>query len=340
MESSDGVNCSQMNFTNRSCFQFDETGFQIVIWCRTGFSILGTVMSAVAILLIIRLKAWKKVELNPAARLALYLCVASLFNGIITVISTIVPVYNRLICDYLNANSFCTAASFLITYSVWAILVLMVWIYVQIIMAVLTDSERYGNSNFCRKYANYRDSIFYDGCVLATTLFIPIIFSIIPLTDTNPKLYGLAGAWCWIRARDDKCQDILAGIIEQFALWYAWVMAFSLVFVVTVVVVGVILYKTKQYARDADKDQYDRYLRDIRPLAIYPIVFTVIYGYGCANRILYAFREETILWLWIPHGIADAFVSVMIPLFFLLHHQMKLNQLPPEREPLLRNGTN
>ena len=341
MESSGALNCSQMNFTNQSCFKFSEVGFEIVIWCRTGISIIGTLLSALAIFYLIRLKV-KKGELGPAARLALYLCIASLFNGIITALSTILPVSNGLICDHAVANNFCTIGSVLIGYSVWAVLILMVWIYIQIVMAVLTDSERCRNLRFCMKYINCRDSICYEGCILTTTLFIPLIFCVIPLASTNPELYGLAGAWCWIRARDDDCQKIIAGVIEQFVLWYAWVMVFILVFVVTVIIIGVILYKRKRYGRDDHQLQYERYLRDIRPLAIYPIVFTVIYGFGCANRIVYAFHEETSLWLWIPHGIADAFVSLMIPVFFLLHHRMKLNEHEPERAPLLAqpNGVN
>ena len=336
-----GVNCSQIDFTNRSCFEFSETGFKAVVWCRTGFSILGALTSAVAILYFVSIACSKgpvarlgnKIGVKPAARLALYLCIASLFNGIITAIQ-IVPVSGRLTCDHVVANNFCAAASFLIQYSVWTILLLMVWIYVEIIMAVLTDNEENEHSRCCIHYIKYRDSKYYDGCVLATTLLVPNIFCIIPLT--KPKVYGLAGAWCWIKARDDECQEVVAGVVEQFVLWYAWVMVFVVVFVVTVIFVWRKIYKTKQYARDDHQSHYRRYLKDIRPLIIYPIVFSVIYGLGFANRIIYGIHEETILWLWIPHGIADALVSLMIPLFFLLHHRKKINdQLSVERWPLL-----
>ena len=333
--------CSEM--ANKTCFEFNKTTFWAVVGCRTGFSVVGALMSAVAILYFIRLRVWNKVELKPAGRLALYLCTASLFNGISVAVATIVPVSNGPICDHVVATHFCTAASFLIGYSVWVILVLMVWIYVQIVMAVLTDSKNYyEHSRCCTMYTNCRDSICYDGCILTTTFFIPLIFSVIPLASTNPELYGLAGAWCWIRARDEDCQKIIAGVIEQFVLWYAWVMAFALVLIITMIIVGVVLYKAKQYAPDSHQNLYRRYLRDIRPLTIYPIIFTVIYGFGCANRIVYAFHKETILWLWIPHGIADAFVSLLIPVFFLLHHRKKLNdQQSEERWPLLdyRNET-
>ena len=340
MESSVDVNCSEKTNFNDTCFEFKKTSFWAIIGCRTGLSILGALLSMLAILFIIRLKVWKNVELKPAGRLALYLCTASLFNGIVVAISTIVPV--SYTCGHVVANNFCTAAAFLISWSCWIILVLMVWIYVQIVMAVLTDSERCKNSRFCIKYINCRDSICYDGCILTTTLFFPIIFSIIPLVSTNPELYGLAGAWCWIKARNKDCGRIVEGIIEQCTVWYAWGMTFTLVFVVTVIIVGVVLYKTKQYAPDIHQNLYRRYLRDIRPLVIYPIIYSLIYGVACANRIVTAFHEKTILWLWIPHGFVDALISVIIPLFFLLHHRKKINDEPSmESQPILnyRHGT-
>ena len=334
--------CSEMNFTDKTCFEFSERGFWAVVGCRTGFSSVGTLMSALALLYFISVacsvkgpvaRHGDKIRVKPAARLALYLCIASFFNGIMTAIQ-IVPVANGLTCGHIVVNSFCVTAATLLSYTVWAILVLMFWIYVEIVMAVLmtSENENYRNSRCCRTYNHYRDSIYYDGCVIATTLSIPNIYCHVPL-----KLYGLAGAWCWIKTRDDECHKIVAGIAEQFALWYAWAMLFIVVFSVTAIVIWVVIYTRKQIAADAVQDNYDQYLKDARPFVIYPIIFAVIYGLGFANRIVYAFHEKTIVPLWIIHGIAEPQVCLLIPLYFLLRHRKKLDQLPPEREPLLPN---
>ena len=339
MESSVGENCSQMNFTNKTCFEFSERIFWVVVSLRTGLSGLGALMSIVAIVWFIYIARskddkGKKIGLQPAARLALYLCIASLFNGIITAIQ-IVPVSGGLICGRVVANGFCTTAAVLITYSVWTILVLMVWMFIAMIMAALranggnTAAEGNGENTaaegnegntaaegnrgdaqgmtriFNNKIENKNSlcSKYYDVFVIATTLSIPIIFSHIPLLKSN---YGLAGAWCWIKARDDECQKIEAGIAEQFAVWYVWAMLFIIVFVFTIV-----LYC-------CCKKECCSYLYIICPFFSYLSIFTVIYGFGFANRIIYASHETTTSWLWIVHGVADAAVSLMIALLILL----------------------
>ena len=133
----------------------------------------------------------------------------------------------------------------------------------------------------------------------------------------------------------------LVSFYSLFCGMHAWAMVFIFVFGVTVVFVGVKLYRTKRFGRDDPKVQnrYRRHLKETCHLALYPIVFSAIYGLGCVNRIIYAFHEKTILWLWIPHGIAAALVSLMIPVFFLLHRCFVWydgrRHNDPDRQPLL-----
>ena len=321
MESSVGEDCSQMDFTNKSCFKFNETGFKAVVGCRTGFSILGVLISLLAILYIVRRRAWKK--MGPAGRLALYLCIASLFHGIITALQ-IAPVIGRLKCDHISANCFCATTAVLLLYSAWTVLVLMIWVNVEIIMVTskLTAEEKGKDPPCCvERYTNCKESYrCYDGCVWATTLLVPILPCIIPAIT---KSYGLAGAWCWIKARDDECEKIKAGVAEQFLLWYAWAMLFIVVFFLTLLHGWYKITKIKQSGCDHPdfKNKYKLYLKEICHLCLYPIIFSVIYGIGIVNRILYAHEDnqQNILWLWILHALADALISLLIPVFFLLH---------------------
>ena len=49
------------------------------------------------------------------------------------------------------------------------------------------------------------------------SLLVPLPIACVPfITHT----YGLAGAWCWIKATDADCSKSEAGVIEQFTLWY------------------------------------------------------------------------------------------------------------------------
>ena len=52
--------------------------------------------------------------------------------------------------------------------------------------------------------------------------------------------YGLAGAWCWIRQKDDNCDSLLAGKIEQYVLGYGPV---SFLCIVAMVIVAAMLVK-------------------------------------------------------------------------------------------------
>ena len=228
MEFSDIENCS--NFTNKTCFEFSENHFWVIVWLRTGLSILGAVLSFVAIVGFLRRKFYKKDVLEHKGRLGLYLCIASLVNGIVTAIQ-IVPVRRGPICGHVVARQSCAAVSALITYSVWTVLVLMVWIYVEIIIAIIKAISKAvrtelgqvpDNERCCMKCINKYSKNYkcYDGWVWLTALLFPIIPCIIPLT--KPKLYGLSGAWCWIKARDEDCQEIKLVSMNSFFCGMQW----------------------------------------------------------------------------------------------------------------------
>ena len=330
-----GENCSQIDLTNKTCFQFSEYDFNVVSVCRTGFSIAGAVTSALAILYFIDYKCIKGQELGYTRRLALYLCIASFWNGFITALQY-VPVARGPICDVVVANKFCAAAACMVEMSVWTILVLMVYILIEMSMAVLrkmADKEEDFEKSKC--YKGYikitcRDSVCGDVVLIVTTLLISIIFCIIPvITDS----YGLAGAWCWIKTRDDDCQQFKAGVIQQFLLWYAWAILYVITFIFTVLGLCCKLYKTKRYGQDAKQEEYCRYLKDMGPLIAYPFIFCLIYGFGFTNRIIYASYQKTNRWLWTLHGIADASVSLVISLYFLVHHRRTLDDPQGEEQP-------
>ena len=282
--------------------------------------------------------------MGPAGRLALYLCIASLCNGFITAIQ-IVPVIGRLKCGHVSANSFCTTAAGFLLYSDWTVLVLMIWVNVDIIVKTskVTAEEKGRDTPRCVECCtNFKESYrCYNGCVLATTLLVPIIPCVI---SAITKSYGLAGPWCWIKARDDECQEVVVGVVEQFVLWYAWVMGFIIVFIITLFYVRHKIRKIKQSGCDHHEFQNKckLYLKEIYHLCFYPIIFSVIYGIGLVNRIIdVAVHHKALLGLWVPHALADALISVLLPVFFLLHLFLRWcnekKQKDPEKQPLGKN---
>ena len=102
-------------------------------------------------------------------------------------------------------------------------------------------------------------------------------------------------------------------------------MAFITVYVVTTllaisVVVVMICYKYIRKDRDDIKLLYRRYVKDILPLFVCPFIFSVIYGFGFANRIYYVHHSKAYFWLFIVIGITDAAVSLAISSYFLVYH--------------------
>ena len=231
MEVSTDMNCSQINFTgtNKMCFDFSEKDLNIVTWLRTGLSIFAAICIAVNIIVILCLRDYKSL----LARLFLYLCLAAIFNATMTAIQ---PIPIRHMCHHVvvkNTDA-CTALAALIESSVWAILVLMTWIGVHLFLmgGLLKDVDCDENARRRRKY---------ECCIISTTLAFPLV-CLIPLIHADKKrIYGLSGAWCWIRATDDDCHQLTAGIIEEFMLWYVPVMVFVVFFFVITVVVLIAL---------------------------------------------------------------------------------------------------
>ena len=263
------TNCSHINFSEKNCFEFGEHGFILVSWLQTGLSIVAAVMCILAIALIILLKAYKQF----VHRLVLYLCLAALFYAIMTAIQ-LEPVMQM--CGHvvvINPTS-CIVTATLNQYSNWTTLILTIWIGLHIFILAVFNKD-------------YKNSRRYEACIVLTAVIVPIPVCSIPLFHIHKvETYGLAGAWCWIRSTDEECHEIKAGVIEQFALWYAPVMLFALVFFLIIITVIIVLSIKKKAASELHvKDQFSRSLKEMRPLLFYPIIFSAVYGLAFINRV-------------------------------------------------------
>ena len=72
-------------------------------------------------------------------------------------------------------------------------------------------------------FNKHTDNLEY-GYVFLIFVF-PMLFNWIPFTA---DAFGQAGAWCWIRNEDIyTCEEIVAGQVLQFVLWYVPLTSFS-----------------------------------------------------------------------------------------------------------------
>ncbi len=298
------LNCSQQDLGNETCFKFSKNQFDAVIWTKTSVSSLSAVACCLAIFLIVFLRAYKRF----VHRLTLYLAIAALIYSLVFALQ-VLPVDDR--CDHVIVTDerLCLALGFLVQYSAWVMLLFMCWITLHLfllgVMHINWKSWRYE----------------FGGMVLAHTC--PVLFAVIPFVDFgNGTMYGLAGAWCWIKVSDDHCRPYTDGTAEQFALWYAPLMILVVVNFLAMLVLIVVLYKGSRARADNLphlQQQYKDALKEAIPLLFYPIFFNVLCCMAFANRVYYAATEKTNFVLWMAHAIADPSLPLFMPLAFLLH---------------------
>ena len=138
-----------------------------------------------------------------------------------------------------------------------------------------------------------------------TSFGIPLLFDWIPFVN---GLYGLTGAWCWIKNWKGNCPNdkIMIGTIEQYAFEYApGIVLFFIDLILIIVTIGVLLYRS--YCRDChpvkEAAEYDpllkrqaerqkKALKEILPLISYPIIFMILFLPSLIQRIYGAIVPE------------------------------------------------
>ena len=135
-----------------------------------------------------------------------------------------------------------------------------------------------------------------------TSIGIPLLFDWIPFVN---GLYGVAGAWCWIRNWKGGCPEdkIMLGTIEQYAFLHApGTVLFLIDLILIIVTIGVLLYRS--YCRPVkEAAEYDPLLerqakrqkkafKEILPLILYPIIFIILFLPSLIQRIYGAIVPE------------------------------------------------
>ena len=312
----DETNCSQLNLTNKTCFSFSKTNFEAVIGTKTGVASLAAIACCAAVLLIVFFKAYKRF----VHRLTLYLTIAALTYSIISALHML-PVKVRCGVVVVRSEQLCTALGFLVEYASWVMLLLMSWITIHLFVLAV----------FQRSYKSCKYEV--GGIIICHVS--PLLFNVVPFINFgNGTMYGLAGAWCWIRVTGESCQPYKEGLIEQFTLWYGPLM---LIVLLAMVVMVIILYRGTRETSDLLastyqlQGQYKEALKEAMPLLFYPIFFNILCCLAIANRVYYAATNKANFPLWVAHAVAGPCLPLFIPVAFLLHpytlQRMRCSQL-------------
>ena len=298
---SENATCMDLNNTNHSCFKLDQHYFEPVFRVKTAVQVLGGVTGCLVILMIVCFKAYK----NFVQRLHLYLAIAAICNGIAFTLNSL-PVENRCGYMFVTNEHFCQASGFLHQYTTWVILLLVCWITLQFFLLGV----------FKRNYKSCK----YELVGVATTLVVPLIVSSIPFIDFgNGSMYGLAGAWCWIKTTDADCNKFTEGEIEQFVLWHGTVVVFVTLNLLAMLAVITVLYRGTKQEQGRLQHQYGEALKETRPLVFYTFIFSIFYMQAFVDRVHYANTKSSNVTLWVIHAIGESSLPLCLTLVFLLH---------------------
>ena len=303
----DGVNCSELNFTNKTCFKFSRHDFTALYWTGIGVSTLAATVCLLAILIIALFKAYKKF----VNRLSLYLTITALASSMSFILRS-VPVGN--FCGYVVVRNeqLCEAAAFLSEYSLWMLLLIMCWITLYLFILAV----------FKRKYSSRKCEV----GLLMLCLTVPLPVSIVPFIDfQNGTMYGLAGPWCWIKLTDENCHEYKEGVIEQFTLSYGpFMLVFTLSFLAMLAVI-IVLYRGTRKESGRMQNQFKEAMKEAMPLLVYPVVYDILASLALINRVYYDASKKNNFSLWEAQATENPLFFLVIPLAFILRpHTLKM----------------
>ena len=216
----------------------------IVIAVTNGVSVVVCLLAAV---LVFRLKLYKK----AVYRLALYQVLASLILATFAALQVIFVNEKKNQIAYAKV---CIAIGWFLTYSQWMKLMFTAWVTFHLFcFAVLHHNMK-------------KLEVLY----VVTSLLVPLVIAAVPLVTYS---YGLSadGAICNVYANKSLAP------IERYVLWDGPAMLILLVASVAMVVMVIKLTfqvcKRLEYKPITDNDKFWSALKQLLPLAVFPILF-------------------------------------------------------------------
>ena len=201
-------------------------------------------------------------------RLALYQNLAALELAIVLIVQIQFLNYDA------RHHTLCIATAYFFVQSQWTKLFLVMWVTIHL---------------FC--FAVFHKNLQkFEPLYVLSSLLLPSAIAAVPLATHS---YGLAGSWCWIRVSKYDCTATTnaAGLIEQFALWFAPSMIILLVTSAAMIVMLFVLIARSCPRSENNstvitgKYQNRKALKQLLPLAAYPLIFCIFNILPFINRV-------------------------------------------------------
>ena len=339
MEDEDWLYEDSSGDANVSCDKYQSDRYRNLAMIAASMGVVSLVASLLVILVILVLKKYQVFM----QRLILYLCIVIAINAVSLILR-----FSR--ADYKNHNNrnldnLCIAAAFFDQTTRWSMTIAYTCLTFTLLIAVTFNSS---------------GQVFELGYIFAIFL-LPLMFNWIPFIHNT---YGEAGAWCWIRTKNE---EMVSGVIENctnhelgkvltYVLWYVPnYILLGVVFILYIIAVIMLVRNSRHwkgvYSTGIDSRQEREKMKElVMPIIFYPLVFFVLNIFPLVNRVYETFSNDPNYILWLLHAIFSplqgGFVAVLYALdketirrlsareclAYLLHRRTKIDEYPATRE--------
>ena len=280
---------------NGTCGSLDPGQLEALAITRSSIALLSYVVTAFTIVTAIGFYGAHRVF---SQRLVLYSLTAALVLSGIRVVQIVERVLEEL----------CVPLAFLEEYVLWVKIAFTCWITFYLFMLTVCS---------CNPSQKCQEIVYVSVSVL-----LPLPFACVPFVTNS---YGLAGAWCWIKATDDNCNTLEAGVVEQFALTFVPLLVITAFDIPAIVVIVCILCKRAwSYDREhrnplLPKQNHRAALKEVLPLIAYPIIFHALSFVAIANRTERAITGQSPFGLVYVQSMIEPMWGLLASITMLIH---------------------
>ena len=294
-------NTSNLTTDDPDCRPFDSNRYIAVTLLSAS---TGAVSAAASLLVAVGILASKK-RLFFIQRLVLYLSVAVFLNSL-SVVLRLQRVAALGGGSVKHIHPLCVFTAFLDQTTSWSALIAICCITCSLLLNIL----------LLRSFESL------EKVYVALIFAVPLSFNWIPFIKES---YGEAGAWCWIRKKNEDCSEFPFGTYLRFVLWYVPLYVVLVILFVTYIF---IVYRVRKLSKKfdgkfdpANRAKREKMLKEFRPLIWYPLIYMIMRIFPTINRIHGAFSSEPALPLWILHAFFSPLSGGFIALAYALDGQ-------------------
>ena len=282
---------------NTSCSSIGPGQLEALALTRACIALLSYVVTAFVVATAI---GYYKAHTVFSLRLVLYSLTAALVLSGIRVVQ--IMVQEKILIEL------CVPLAFLEEYVLWVKVLFTSWITFYLFSLTVCN---------CNPSQKCQEMVY-----VVTSVLLPLPFACVPFITQS---YGLAKAWCWIKATDDNCATLEAGVIEQFALAFVPLLIITVFDIPAIIIITYILCKRawkydRQY-RDPllPKQNHRAVLKEVLPLITYPIIFHALTFVPLANRTERAITGQSPLGLLYVQAMIDPSWGLLASITLSIH---------------------